>query len=116
VTSSGKPPVDDKADGFSAWASFAFAENTWSVFARYDEAKLSKDVSPDLKDKYFNVGIAYKPIKQLDFALVYKNEKVTNGSNSVAGGNANGSILIGGATNAGEGTYDEVGVFARWAF
>jgi hypothetical protein len=116
VTTSGKPPVDDKADGFSAWASYAFAENTWSVFARYDDAKLSKDVAPDLKDKYFNVGIAYKPIPQLDFALVYKKEKVENGSNSVSAGNANGSVLIGGATAAGEGTYDEVGVFARWAF
>ena len=116
VTGSGKPPVDDKADGFSAWASYAFAENQWSVFARYDEAKLSKDVAPDLKDKYFNVGIAYKPIKQLDFALVYKKEKVENGSNSVSAGNANGSVLIGGATGTTEGTYDEVGVFARWAF
>ena len=116
VTSSGKPPVDDKADGFSAWASYAFAENQWSVFARYDDAKLSKDVAPDLKDKYFNVGIAYKPIPQLDVALVYKNEKVTNGSNSVSAGNANGSILIGGATAAYEGTYDEVGIFARWGF
>jgi len=116
VTSSGKPPVSDKADGFSSWVSYAFAQNTWSVFARYDEAKLSKDVAPDLKDKYFNVGIAYKPIKQLDFALVYKKEKVDNGSNSVSAGNANGSILIGGATAAGNGTYDEVGVFARWGF
>ncbi|HKF97810.1 MAG TPA: hypothetical protein VKB20_06105, partial [Steroidobacteraceae bacterium] len=116
VTSSGKAPVDDKADGFSAWASYAFAETQWSVFARYDEAKLSKDVAPDLKDKYFNVGIAYKPIKELDFALVYKKEKVDNGSNSVSAGNANGSILIGGATAAYNGTYDEVGVFARWGF
>jgi hypothetical protein len=116
VTPKGEPPVSDKADGFSGWVSYAFAQNTWSVFARYDEAKLSKDVAPDLKDKYFNAGIAYKPIKQLDFALVYKKEKVENGSASVSGGNANGSVLIGGATNSTEGTYDEVGVFARWAF
>jgi hypothetical protein len=116
VTSSGKAPVSDKADGFSSWVSYAFAQNTWSVFARYDEAKLSKDVAPDLKDKYFNVGVAYKPIKQLDFALVYKKEKVDNGSASISGGNANGSILIGGATGTTNGTYDEVGVFSRWAF
>ena len=116
VTSSGKPPVDDKADGFSGWASYAFAQNTWSVFARYDETKLSKDVAPDLKDKYFNVGIAYKPLPQLDFALVYKNEKVNNGSTSVASGDANGSVLIGGATGTTNGTYEEVGIFARWGF
>jgi len=116
VTSSGKPPVNDKADGFSTWASYAFANNHWSVFGRYDQAKLSKDVAPNLKDTYFNVGIAYKPIPQLDFALVYKNEKVQNGSTTVSGGNANSSILIGGATFDTEGTYDEVGIFARWAF
>jgi hypothetical protein len=115
VTSSGKPPVSDKADGFSAWASYAFSEQ-WSVFGRYDDAKLSKDVAADLKDTYYNVGVAYKPIKQLDFALVYKNEKVKNGSASISSGNANGSVLIGGATAAGSGTYEEVGIFARWAF
>src|SRR5262249_31035153 len=70
VTSTGDPPVSDKADGFSAWASYAFNES-WSIFGRYDQNKLSKDVAPDLKDTYFNLGVAYKPIKQLDFALVY---------------------------------------------
>ena len=115
VTSSGKPPVSDKATGISTWASYAFSER-WSIFGRYDDAKLSKDVAPNLKDTYFNLGVAYKPIKQLDFALVYKNEKVKNGSNTLSSGNANGSILIGGATDTTMGTYDEVGIFARWAF
>jgi hypothetical protein len=64
VTASGAVPVSDKADGFSGWASYAF-DAQWSVFGRYDEVKLSKDVAPDLKDKYLNIGVAYKPIKAL---------------------------------------------------
>ncbi len=105
----------DKATGGTAWASYAFGDQ-WSVFGRYDQTKLSKDVAPDLKDTYFNVGIDFKPIKQLDFALVYKNEKVENGSASISSGNANSSFVIGGATAVTEGTYDEFGIFARWAF
>jgi hypothetical protein len=115
VSSTGDAPISDKADGFAGWASYAFNER-WSIFGRYDQNKLSKDVAPDLKDTYFNLGVAYKPIQQLDFALVYKNEKVENGSTSVNGGNANGTILIGGATATHSGTYDEIGVFARWGF
>ena len=115
VTSTGSVPVSDKADGFSGWASYGFTEQ-WSVFGRYDEAKLSKDVAPNLKDTYFNVGIAYKPIKALDFALVYKNEKVENGSTAVSGADANGSYTIGGATGTTSGKFDEVGVYAQWRF
>src|SRR5258705_70281 len=106
-------PVGDKADGFSGWASYAF-DAQWSVFGRYDEAKLSKDVAPNLKDKYLNIGLAYKPIKALDFALVYKNEKVNNGSTSVSGADANGSYAIGGANGTRNGTFDELGLYAQW--
>jgi len=43
---------------FSGWASYAF-DAQWSVFgALRREAKLSKDVAPDLKDKYLNIGLA----------------------------------------------------------
>lgn len=115
VTANGAPPLSDRADGYSGWASYQFTPD-WSVFARYDAAKLSKDVAPRLKDTYANAGIDYKPLKSLDVALVYKYEKVQNGSTSVSGGNANGSYTIGGATGAGQGKFDEVGVYLRWAF
>ena len=105
----------DKATGGSAWASYAFNEK-WSIFGRYDQAKLSKDVAPDLKDSYFNVGVDFKPTKPLDFALVYKNEKVENGSTTIGGGNAGSSYVIGGATALTQGTFDEIGLYARWAF
>src|SRR6202043_2134266 len=110
VTASGALPVSDKADGFSGWASYPFFDAQWSVFGRYDQAKLSKDVAPNLKDKYLNIGVVYKPIKALDFALVYKNEKVNNGSTSVSGADANGAYAIGGADGTRSGTFDELGL------
>ncbi|MBV8783357.1 MAG: hypothetical protein JOZ67_04135, partial [Gammaproteobacteria bacterium] len=61
-------------------------------------------------------GIGYKPLGSLDVALVYKYEKVENGSTSVSGANANGSYAIGGATGTGEGKFNEIGVYLRWAF
>ncbi len=109
-------PVTDKAEGFSSWASYAFPNSQWNVFGRYDSTKLSKDVASNLKDTYFNLGVGYKPIKQLDFALVYKNEKVENGSTSISGGDANSSFTLGGANGTRNGTFDEVGLFAQWQF
>jgi hypothetical protein len=108
-------PVADKADGGMAFASFTFSDQ-WSVFGRYDDVKLSKDVATDLKDQYANVGVDYKPIKPLDFALVYKHEKVSSGSTSISSGNANGSYTIGGANHLREGTFDEFGVYVQYRF
>src|SRR5262249_51096544 len=65
----------DKADGYSIWASYNFTP-VWGVFARGDSAKVSKDLNPDLKDEYFNVGVAAHPRKNIDVALVYKDDKV----------------------------------------
>jgi len=107
-------PVSDKADGESAFVSYNF-NSDYSVFARYDHAKLSKDVAPNLKDDYFNIGVAYKPLKTIDLALVYKNERVNNGTNSISGADANGSYTIGGAA-AQDGHFDEVGFYAQWSF
>ncbi len=50
-------PTPDEAAGFSAWTSYAFLQR-WSVFARYDDLKLSEDVAPNLKDEYFNAGVS----------------------------------------------------------
>src|SRR5262249_47974052 len=108
-------PVADEADGESAWVSYSFTPE-YSVFGRYDHAKLSKDVAPNLKDDYFNIGAAYKPLKTLDLAVVYKNERVKNGTNTISGGNANGSYTLGGANGTRDGHFDEVGVYAQWSF
>jgi hypothetical protein len=109
-------PIGDKADGFSSYASYSFAGNRWSVFGRYDGAKLSKEAAPNLKDTYFNAGVAYKPLKTLDLAFVYKHEKVENGSTSVSGADANGSYTIGGANGTRDGRFEEFGLYAQWGF
>lgn len=102
VTSAAK----DKSDGWSAFGSFAFTPQILA-FGRYDWVKPSKDITPALKNHYFNVGLDYKPIAPLDFALVYKRERANNGFISTSNG------TIGGPDH---GTYDEVGLFGQLAF
>jgi hypothetical protein len=96
----------DKADGWSAFGSFAFTPQVLA-FGRYDWVKPSKDIAPSLKDHYFNLGLDYKPIAPLDLALVYKRERTNNGLLSTSNG------TIGGPDH---GTYDEVGLFGQVAF
>ncbi|MGH8314638.1 MAG: porin [Steroidobacterales bacterium] len=96
----------DKADGYSVWGSINFTDKV-AGFARYDGAKPHKDLTPDLKDQYYNVGVAYKPRKNVDIAFVYKHDKVENGTISTGNG------TIGGVT---DGKYDEVGLWAQVAF
>lgn len=96
----------DKADGYSGWASFNFAPNM-SIFGRYDYEKPNKTTAPTKKDGYWNLGLSYSPAKIVDLSLVYKRDKVDNGSLSTGNG------TIGGAVG---GTYDEIGLFGqfRW--
>jgi len=108
-------PVADKADGESAFVSYNFTSDIM-VFGRYDHTKLSKDVAPNLKDDYFNIGAAYKPLKTIDLAVVYKNEKVQHGTNTISGADANGSYTIGGANGTRDGHFNEVGFYAQWSF
>jgi hypothetical protein len=109
------PVVSDKADGFSSWASYAFNDQ-YSVFGRYDRAKLSKDVVSGLEDTYFNLGVAYKPYKGIDLGLVYKHEKVDDGAVSVSGADANSSYTIGGVSPTTGGKFSEFGVYAQYVF
>jgi hypothetical protein len=108
-------PIDDKAVGFSSWLSYDF-NSQWQAFARYDNAKLSADVNPKLRDEYFNLGAVYKPIKPLDVAVVYKNEKVEHGTNTVSGADAQGSYTIGGASSARYGRFSEYGLYVHYKF
>jgi len=96
----------DKADGYSLWATVKPREKL-AVFARYDHAKPNKDTASSLKDTYYNAGISYQAYKNVDFALVYKHEKVENGTISTS----NGSI---GGTN--DGSYDEIGIWSQVKF
>jgi hypothetical protein len=96
----------DKADGYSLWGSVKPMEKV-ALFARYDHAKPNKDTAPSLKDTYYNLGVAYQAYKNVDLALVYKHDKVENGSISTSNGTIGGSN---------DGTYSEIGVFAQVKF
>ncbi len=96
----------DKADGYSVWATVKPTEKI-AVFARYDSAKPQKTTKPNLKNTYYNIGVSYKARKNVDLALVYKNEKVENGSWK----SSNGTI---GGTNGGQ--YKEIGLWTQVKF
>ena len=67
----------------------------------------AQTTNPTTEDNYFNVGVQYEPVKIVDFALVYKRDKVDNGTVSTQNGTIGGSI---------NGTYDEFGLWGqfRW--
>jgi hypothetical protein len=96
----------DSSNGWSAFGSFAFTPKL-SVFGRYDWVKPNKDTNAALKDEYFNAGVNYKPLKEIDLALVYKRDRAENGFLSTSNG------TIGGVNS---GTYDEFGLFTQVAF
>ena len=64
----------DKADGYSVWGSVAVADGI-DLFARYDNSKLSKDIDPKSKDKYYNVGVQFQVTKGFVLSAVYKHEQ-----------------------------------------
>ncbi len=100
---------EDKADGYSAWASLGLNE-TFSIFGRYDESKPSKDLNPNLKFNYYNVGLQLRANKALAASLVYKYEEVKGGNLSTGNG------TIGSTTLGQKGKYNEIGVFAVYDF
>lgn len=102
--------ASDKADGTSVFASYEF-NPMWSVFGRWDQAKLSKDLAPGLKDQYFNIGVDTKPIKNVDVALVYKHEKMDGGPATATFSTTNGKPF-----SQADGKYDEIGIWAQVAF
>lgn len=105
----GLPTPHDKADGWSAFGSFAFTPKI-GAFGRYDWVKPSGDINPALKDHYFNVGVDYKPLPPIDIALVYKRERTNHGSLSTSNG------TMGGLNTITDGSYNEVGIFGQLAF
>jgi hypothetical protein len=102
VTSAAK----DSSDGWSVFGSVNLTDQV-SAFAKGEGTMPSKDISPQTKESYFNLGLNWEPVKIVDLALVYKHDQVEHGSLSTGNGTIGGS-------NKGE--YDEVGLFGqfRW--
>ena len=99
-------PLSDSADGFSLWGSVEVRDGV-SIFARYDDASPSKDLAPDLKSTYMNLGVAFQPIPKLDIAVVYKQDEIKHGVYTTSNG------AIGGAES---GKWREIGVWAQVQF
>jgi hypothetical protein len=98
--------TSDRSDGWSAFGSFAFSPRI-AVFGRYDWVRPNRRTNADLKDRYFNLGLDFKPVKDINIALVYKRDRADNGTISTSNGTIGGSD---------KGTYNELGVFGQLKF
>jgi hypothetical protein len=67
-----------KSDGLSLFGSYDFPGTAFSVFARHDDVKPAKDTDSNLKDEYSNLGVAWKYNANFTWALVYKDDKLTD--------------------------------------
>ena len=101
--------LTDKADGYSAWASFACTP-VLSVFGRYDSAKPSKDLKPKLEFTYYNLGLQWRANKSLAATLGYKFAEVKGGTLSTGNGTIGSTV----ATNKGQ--YNELGAWFLYDF
>ncbi len=99
----------DKADGYSVWASI-IPTPTWTIFGRYDNAKPSKDLKPNLEDTYYHAGLQWRANKAFAASLVYKYEEVKGGTLSTSNG------TIGSSNAANKGNYNEFGVWTVYSF
>lgn len=73
--------ASDQANGYSLWASYAFGAKGMAVFARYDQADLSKKLDPSLQETYYNVGLEFPITKGIKLATVYKDTARKNATN-----------------------------------
>ncbi len=96
-------PISDKADGYSLWGSVAL-NDALTLFARYDDAKLSKNQDRNAKDSYYNLGLQYQVTKGFKLAGVWKHEKVDQ------------SVLLPVAPHVQNVKTNEIGVFGEVAF
>jgi hypothetical protein len=105
------PLKTNTSEGYSVFGSYNFTPK-FAVFGKYEWVKPKADTVPSEHDDYFNIGLSYKPIGPLDFALVYKRDSVIDGALNTA----NGVIGIPSGATTGKGTYDEVGLFTQVKF
>lgn len=66
----------DKAAGWSLWGSYDFGPA--SAFGRYDRLRPSKLLDPDLKENFWQAGLAFSPAKGVQLAAAYKDTRQRN--------------------------------------
>lgn len=99
----------DKSDGYSGWLQF-MVDKEWTLFGRYDSANPSKDLNPNLKFTYYNLGMQWKPVKAVTGSLAYKYADIKGGTF----GTSNGTI--GSAVTGQKGKYNEIGLWFSYDF
>ncbi|MGH7022384.1 MAG: porin [Caulobacteraceae bacterium] len=105
------PAKTNTSEGVSTFASWFFTPQL-SIFGRYDWLQPQRDTNSNFHSNFYNIGLSYKPIGPLDFALVYKHDSVLDGLLSTQ----NGTIGTLHANLIGNGDYDEIGVFTQLKF
>lgn len=99
-------PESDTSSGWSAFGSYAFTPRL-GVFGRYDWVNPDQETNRPFRERYFNFGFDYRPVENVDLALVYKRDRADAGLIPTTNG------TIGGL---GRGTYDEIGVWSQFSF
>lgn len=102
-------PKQDRSRGASAWASVVVYEPV-AIFGRFDWAKMSLDLNPDLVDTYALGGVEYKVNKAVSLALAYKTETAKAGQVKSSNG------TVGTKDPQEKGKYDEYGLWAQYKF
>jgi hypothetical protein len=108
---------EDKSDGYSGWLQFTFAKD-WMAFGQYWDTNPSKDLNPDLKGNYYNLGVQWKPVKAVTAALAYKYAEVKSGIIKAGQGGtiSYGNGTIGSTVPGAKGTYNEIGLWFSFDF
>ncbi|MEY2943139.1 MAG: hypothetical protein RLY97_1153 [Pseudomonadota bacterium] len=99
----------DSSNGWSIFGNYNITPK-WTAFSKYETIQPNRITNAALRDKYFNIGLQFEPVKIVDLALVYKRETVNNGSLATT----NGTIGIAGLGS--HGSYSEVGIWGQVRF
>ena len=81
------------------------------IFGRYDDAKPSKDLKPDLKETYYNAGLQWTLNKAFAASLVYKYDEVKGGTFSTGDAGSTGSD-----PRNSKGKFSEIGIYTVYNF
>ena len=109
--------AEDKSDGYSGWLQFTVAKD-WALFGQYWDTNPSKDLNPDLKGNYYNLGVQWKAAKAVTAALAYKYAEVKGGIVKAGQGGtiSYGNGTIGSTVPGAKGTYNEIGFWFSFDF